>query len=80
MNDLKKEKLNDKLLKTACKEILLNLVFAGLTLTVAYQMVDIKAYNYQKNLKNLFGSGEKSTSLLDVWNSTHLFLLIKNKY
>ena len=51
-NELKKEKLNDKLLKVAFKEITLNTIFAGITLAVAYQMIDTKVNSYQKNLKN----------------------------
>ena len=66
MNELKKEKLNDKLLKVAFKEITLNTIFAGITLAVAYQMIDTKVNSYQKNLKNVFGAGDKSTSFLDV--------------
>ena len=64
--DLKEHKEKDKHLKIAFKEVFLCLIFAGLTLTVAYEMVDIKAYNYQLNLKNIFGSSEKSTSFIDV--------------
>ena len=66
MNELKKEKLNDKLLKVAFKEITLNTIFAGITLAVAYQMIDTKVNSYQKNMKNVFGTGDKSTSFLDV--------------
>ena len=66
LKELKKEKINDKLLKVAFKEIILNLIFAGVVLAIAYQMIDIKVNTYQNNLKNIFGAGDKSTSFLDV--------------
>jgi hypothetical protein len=66
LDKLKKEKLSDKLLKVACKETILYLILAGLTLTVAYQMIDVLAFRYQKSLKNIFGAGDKSTSFFNV--------------
>ena len=74
MDELKKEKLNDKLLIIAFKEIILCLIFAGLTLAIAYQMVDTKAYAYQNNLKNLFNAGHKSTSFFHVYKKLNFII------
>ena len=37
-----------------------------MTLTLAYQMIDSKTFNYQNNLRNLFGAGDKSNKFLKV--------------
>lgn len=37
-----------------------------MTLTVAYQIFDTNTFNYQNNLRNLFGAGDKSTQFLEV--------------
>ena len=56
----------DKRLKVFIKEIILVGIFAGLTFAIVYQLVDIKDYEYQLNIKNLFGAGQKSSQFLDV--------------
>jgi hypothetical protein len=63
---MREKKLKENELKSAFKEIFLYLLFAGMTLTVAYQMIDKNTFNYQNNLRNLFAAGDKSTLFLKV--------------
>lgn len=71
---MKENKLIDKNLKTAFKSIAFYAIFAAMTLNLAYQMVDKNTFNYQNNLKNLFGAGDKSTKFLDVFKIVYDFL------
>jgi hypothetical protein len=74
-----KEKMDqDKKLKTCLKEIILAGIFAGLTFSIAYQLVDFKAYGYHLNIKNLLGAGKKSTVFLDVNQIKKLYLELIN--
>jgi hypothetical protein len=68
----------DKKLKTCLKEIILAGIFAGLTFSIAYQLVDFKAYGYHLNIKNLLGAGKKSTVFLDVNQIKKLYLELIN--
>lgn len=68
-NDL--EETRDKLVekkyfKSALKEIIFYVIFVLLIMMITYQMVEPKAYEYQKNLRNLYGAGDKSNQFLDV--------------
>lgn len=66
INELKEDKLKDKHIKVALKEIFLYVAFVAMTLTVAYQMLDNDAYKYQVSLRNFFGAGTKSKTFDEV--------------
>lgn len=66
LDELKKNRINENRIKQVFKETILALLFSGITFTIAYQMVDMKAFAYQSNLKNLFGTGDKSTTFSHV--------------
>lgn len=76
LNEQKDNKLKDDKLKLALKDTILALILIGLSLTVAYQLVDRKTYEYQLNLKNIFGAGSISTSFLDVRKNNGLIITI----
>ena len=57
------------------QEILLSLAFVVLTMTCAYQLLDKDSFNYQNNLRNMLGAGDKSTSFVDV-----NIIIYKNKW
>jgi hypothetical protein len=72
LDELKKNRIKENRIKLVFKETILAGLFAGITFTIAYQMVDMKAFAYQSNLKNLFGTGDKSTTFSDV-NQLNLY-------
>ena len=66
LEQIKETKLKDNETKRILKEIILSITFIAITLCLAYQMTDRNTFQYQFNLKNLFGAGDKSTKFLDV--------------
>jgi len=56
----------DKKLNEALKEIILCLIFVGMTMTISYQMIDNDALSYRNNLLNLFGAGSVNTKFYEV--------------
>lgn len=66
LEELKELKQKDKKFNELFKETFIRILFACVTLTLAYQMVDNQSFYYQSNLKNLFGAGDKNTKFLDV--------------
>ena len=66
IDDLREKKLRDKKLGIALNEIILCLLFVGMTMSVSYQMLDTDSFGYQTNLLNLFGAGSVSNSFNSV--------------
>ena len=56
---------------------MLAILFAVLAMLCAYQMLDYNTYNYQNNLKNLFGAGDKSKTLYDVKQASDIWIWAK---
>lgn len=66
LEKLKNERLSYKNFKMELNEAILSIIFIILTFSIAYQMIDLNSFNYQTNLANLFGAGDKSQSFENV--------------
>ena len=75
---LSKEKQKNKKARSAIREIVLAVLFAVLAMVCAYQMLDYTSFSYQKNLKNVFGAGDKSKTLYDVKQPSDIWFWAKN--
>lgn len=69
-DDIVASKKLDKKFKAELKEIIMCLLFIGMTMTLSYQMIDNGANSYRNNLMNIFGAGSINTQ----FNSVKIFI------
>ena len=74
LEKLKEKKMIEKKLKSDLKEVLFYVIFAIVCLMLAYNIFDNVGFYSQKNLKNFYSAGEKSSFLLEVNYLKSIFL------
>lgn len=74
LEKLKEKKMIEKKLKSDLKEVLFYVIFAIVCLMLAYNIFDNVGFYSQKNLKNFYSAGEKSSFLFEVNYLKFIFL------